>query len=129
MNRRLFLNRIFTLMGVGAAAPVAHGASSRRLELQHSPVAGFQYHQGESVWPMLRVGAALALVREPDNPYDPRAVRVDWQRTTLGYVPRADNAAVSHLLDSGHSVEAEVVALSDADNPWERVEFALYLRD
>ena len=33
-------------------------------------------------------GAALSLVREPDNAYDPRAVRVDWQGHKLGYVPR-----------------------------------------
>ncbi|MCL2296903.1 MAG: HIRAN domain-containing protein [Proteobacteria bacterium] len=102
-------------------------AALGRVELQRSPVAGFQYHQGEDLWPALFVGAALNLVREPDNAYDPRAVRVDWLGQKLGYVPRLDNAAVSHLLDAGHVLDAEIVMLRDSDNPWKRVEFAVFL--
>ncbi len=77
---------------------------------------------------MLTIGAALDLVREPDNAYDSRAVRVDWQGQKLGYVPRIDNAAVSHLLDNGQAVTAEIVGLQASDNPWERIELAAYLR-
>lgn len=90
-------------------------------------MAGFQYHQGEALWPLLAVGATLALVREPKNAYDPRAVRIDWQGQKLGYLPRIDNAAASHLLDSGCMVTAEIVALQASHNPWDRVEVALYL--
>ncbi len=99
----------------------------RHIELQRSPVAGFQYQNGEAVWPLLTMGAALDLVREPDNVHSPRAVRVDWQGEKVGYVPRVDNAAVSHLLDSGKQVTAKIVALQVSDNPWERIEFAVYL--
>lgn len=74
-------------------------------------------------------GASLDLVREPSNAHDPRAVRVDWQGQKLGYVPRIDNAAVSHLLDNGHSVSAEIVALQLVSNPWDRIEFAVYLKN
>ncbi len=129
MSRRIFLERITTLIGISIAAPVVHAAVPRRVELQRSPVAGFQYHQGASIWPLLMSGASLTLVREPDNAYDPRAVRVDWQGYKLGYVPRIDNAAASHLLDSGHVLEAQIVGLQDSDNPWGRVEFAIYLSE
>lgn len=129
MNRRLFLERIAALVGISVAAPAARAAASRRVELQRSPVAGFQYHQGEAIWPSLTVGALLSLVREPGNAHDPRAVRVDWQGQKLGYVPRIDNAAVSHLLDAGHVLHAEIVTLRDSDNPWDRVEFAIFLVD
>ena len=74
-------------------------------------------------------GAALNLVREPDNAYDPRAVRVDWQGQKLGYVPRTDNAAVSHLLDTGHRLDAEIVTLRNVGNPWDRIEFVIFLAD
>ncbi|MBS0330407.1 MAG: HIRAN protein, partial [Proteobacteria bacterium] len=47
--------------------------------LQDSPLAGFQYHAGRALWSQMRVGDALALVREPDNSHDARAVRVEWQ--------------------------------------------------
>lgn len=129
MSRRLFLERIATLIGVGIVAPMARAAVPWRVELQRSPVAGFQYHQGEAAWPFLMPGASLSLVRESDNIHDPRAVRVDWHGQKLGYLPRIDNAAVSHLLDSGHALEAQIVVLRDSDNPWERVEFAIFLSD
>jgi hypothetical protein len=127
MSRRLFLERVAALIGISIATPVARAAVLRKVELQRSPVAGFQYHQGEAIWPLLIVGASLSLVREPDNAYDPRAVRVDWQGQKLGYVPRIDNAAASHLLDAGHMLHAEIVTLRESDNPWERVEFAIFL--
>jgi len=129
MSRRLFLERIAALIGISVAAPVARAAAPRKVELQRSPVAGFQYHQGEAIWPLLMVGASLSLVREPGNAHDLRAVRVDWQGQKLGYVPRIDNAAASHLLDAGHVLHAEIVTLRDSDNPWDRIEFAILLAD
>lgn len=129
MSRRLFLERVAALVGISIATPVARAALPRQVELQRSPVAGFQYHQGEAIWPLLMVGASLSLVREPDNAHDPRAIRVDWQGQKLGYVPRMDNAAASHLLDAGHVLHAEIVTLRESDNPWDRVEFAILLTD
>ena len=129
MSRRLFIERIAALIGIGVATPAVRAAAPRKVELQRSPVAGFQYHQGEAIWPSLRAGASLSLVREPGNAYDPRAVRVDWQGQKLGYVPRVDNAAASHLLDTGHMLDAEIVALRESDDPWDRVEFSIFLAD
>lgn len=131
MSRRWFLKKIAALVGLSAAAPVIQASPSRSLvqpiELQRSKLAGFQYHQGEVVWSMLTVGTALNLIREPDNRHDARAVRVDWQGHKLGYVPRIDNAAVSHLLDNGQSVRAEIAVLQVSDDPWKRVGITIYL--
>jgi HIRAN domain len=67
-------------------------------------------------------------VREADNRYDARAVRVEWQGQKLGYVPRLDNASVSHLLDSGAAaLSAEITVLQASNNPWERIALAVYL--
>jgi hypothetical protein len=126
MSKRLFFKQAAALIGSVFTTSAACAAVSRKVELQRSPVAGFQYHQGEAVWTALTVGTVLNLVREPDNTYDPRAVRVDWLGQKLGYVPRIDNAAVSHLLDTGHVLDAKIVTLRDSDNPWERVEFAVF---
>ena len=90
-------------------------------------MAGFQYHQGEKLWRRLRPGATLELVREPDNPYDPRAVRLDWRGRKLGYVPRRDNAAVSQLLDNKQSLSARIVRLRESEDPWQRIEFEVCL--
>lgn len=127
MNRRLFLERFAAIIGMGVATPMAVAAPRRQIELQRSPVAGFQYHQGEAIWPALVVGAPVDLVREAGNIYDTRAVRVEWQGQKLGYVPRIDNAAVSQLLDRGEAVSAAITSLCMSANPWERIEFAVYL--
>lgn len=128
MNRRGFIERITALVGFSLAAPIIQAAAAKPvIELQRSPVAGFQYHQGERVWPMLRVGAVLDLVREPENAFDARAVRVDWQGQKIGYIPRIDNAAVSHLLDSNQRLTARITSLTESNNPWGRVGFAVFL--
>ncbi len=96
-----------------AASPGAHPAPAL-------PLAGFQYHQGPGLWPRLSPGQPLTLVREPANPYDPRAVRIDWQGHKLGYIPRLDNAAASQLIDRGERLVARIAALAESSDPWPR---------
>ncbi|WP_296636134.1 MULTISPECIES: HIRAN domain-containing protein [unclassified Thiobacillus] len=95
--------------------------------LQDSPLAGFQYHAGRALWSQMRVGDALALVREPDNSHDTRAVRVEWQGHMIGYVPRRENADVARLLDRGQKLAARIVRLSDVRDPWSRVRFEILI--
>jgi len=123
MSRREFLKSLTALVGGFALPAVANASMSRSntKTLQHSPLAGFQYHQGETLWPQFAVGQSLQLTRETDNRYDERAVRVDWQGHKLGYLPRMDNAAVSQLLDRGESLEAVICKLTESNNPWDRI--------
>lgn len=123
MSRRAFLKSLTALAGSIALPAIARakpnfGASKI---LQLSPLAGFQYHQGEALWPQLAIGQSLQLVREADNRYDGRAVRVEWQGHKLGYIPRLDNVAVSQLLDRGEKLEAMIAELAKSSNPWKRI--------
>ena len=93
--------------------------------LQDSPLAGFQYHAGKALWPQMRVGDALALVREPDNPYDAKAVRVEWRGRKIGYVPRRENADVARFMDGGHMLVARISRLAEVRDPWSRVRFEI----
>ena len=102
--------------------------SGTRILVQSSPVAGFQFHEGRQLWDQLRVGDALALVREPANPHDTRAVRVEWNGHMLGYVPRAENEALARQLDRGNRLEARIVRLTRHRDPWKRIEFQVFLR-
>jgi hypothetical protein len=95
--------------------------------LQDSPLAGFQYHAGKSLWPNLRVGDALTLIREPDNPHDARAVRVEWRGSKIGYVPRRENADVARFMDGGQVLEARISRLAEGRDPWSRVRFEVLL--
>lgn len=96
--------------------------------IQTSPVAGFQYHEGERVWPRLCVGDPLSLVRESANKHDPRAVRIDWSGHKLGYVPRLENTAVAQMLDRGAPLEARILRLTETLDPWKRVQFRVELK-
>jgi HIRAN domain len=120
---------ICALAALLLAAPVeVYGRSpSGQILLQTSPVAGFQFHEGRKIWEGMRAGDALTLVREPDNPHDPKAVRVEWRGHMVGYVPRADNAAVSRFLDRGVLLTARITHLQESRNPWQRVLFEVYV--
>jgi len=127
-SRRAFLQGLFLLCA--ALAFPAWSQQPRvelRMLLQSSPLAGFQYHEGGALWPRMKVGDALTLNREAQNTHDRNAVRVEWQGHMLGYVPRADNAAVARLLDRGNRLEARIVRLQESRNPWERVLFEVFV--
>ncbi len=102
-------------------------AAEARIIVQQSPLAGFQYYDGKIVWENMRVGDPLALVREPQNPHDANAVRVEWKGQPLGYVPRRDNSDVARQMDRGVPVQARIVRLKEARNPWQRVEFEVFV--
>lgn len=91
------------------------------IALMQCPIAGFQYHGGGGCWSRMRVDDRLALQREPGNRHDPRAIAVQWQGVTLGYVPREANYALSQMMDRGARVEARVASLRQGGGPWERV--------
>lgn len=102
-------------------------AAEARIIVQQSPLAGFQYYDGKVLWDRMKVGDALALVREPQNPHDANAVRVEWNGQPLGYVPRRENADVARQIDRGNAVRARIVQLTEARNPWQRVRFEVFV--
>jgi len=99
-------------------------AAEALIIVQRSPLAGFRHYGGGEMWPDMKVGDRLELVREPDNPYDANAIRVDWRGRKLGYVPRRDNFAVARQMDrGGAALEARVAALRVYRNRGVRIEF------
>ena len=125
MNRAAWL---FMMIAALASASLAAAQPATRILIQSSPVAGFQFHDGKQLWGQLKVGDPLTLVREPGNPHDTRAVRVEWNGRMLGYVPRAENDAVARQLDRGNKLEARIVRLTRHRDPWKRIEFEVFLR-
>lgn len=126
MDRRAFFSRLLVSLGLVAAAP-AVAAVNRTVLIQESPLAGFQFHDGEYVWSSLKVGKRLKLVREPDNEHDTDAVAVYFGKSQLGYVPRAGNNAIAQMLDRGEKLEASITKLTVTDDPWGRVQFSVFL--
>jgi hypothetical protein len=108
-------------------AAAVQGEGSVRLLVQSSPLAGFRYGEAPEVWSQLRKGDALELVREPANPHDANAVRVEWRGRKLGYVPRSENGALAWAMDRGEALKARVSRLIEHRNARRRLEFEVYL--
>lgn len=113
--------RRLLLISLLLCASVLVRAAEVRILVQSSPLAGFQYHAGESLWPQLREGDALSLIREGDNAHDANAVRVEWRGQKLGYLPRKENGAVAAAMDGGERVAARIARLREHRNPWQRL--------
>jgi hypothetical protein len=97
-----------------------------RLIVQSSALAGFRYHAAAEVWDQLRVGDALMMERERDNPHDGNAVSLSWRGRKLGYVPRRENAVLAWGLERGEPLRARISRLSQHPNPARRIEFEVY---
>jgi len=126
MQRRTFFRQLLSSLGVTVAAPTAATGKAEVL-IQRSPLAGFQFHNGESVWSTLSVGENLKLEREPNNPNDRSAVAVYRDTDKLGYLPRGENNSVSQMLDRGEHIVARICQLRDSDDPWKRIQVSIVL--
>jgi len=117
---------IFTavLTAIVVAAPEP---ASSEIVVQVSLTAGLRYHDAKAVWDQMRVGDPLTLVREPANPYDNNAVRVDWNGHQLGYIPRAENEAIARQMDRGNRLQARIANLTKYRNHRRKLEFEVFL--
>lgn len=118
--------RIAAFILAAFVALPAH-AESIKVLVQSSPLAGFQHYAGKELWDDMKVGDALTLAREPDNPHDANAVSVSWRGRKLGYLPRAENRAVAAEMDRGGRVEARIARLLKHRSPWQRVQVEVYV--
>jgi hypothetical protein len=98
------------------ATPARAGEAVAYMMVRDSPLAGFRYNDGRLVWNDMRTGDALVLVREPHNPFDADAIRLEWNGRKIGYVPRRENGALARELDAGKAIEARIIQLSKRRN-------------
>ena len=91
---------------------------TRQIHLLRTYVAGSGYVE-EIVGRIqaLSEGDRLLLVREPENPFDERAILVqNLEGEKLGYIPRRKNEVLASLMDAGKSIYARVSHLEDPED-------------
>ncbi|MCU7930827.1 MAG: HIRAN domain-containing protein [Candidatus Thiodiazotropha sp. (ex Codakia rugifera)] len=127
MKRKTALVSLLHAIGLSLVervyAKTATFQAQRKIILQESPLAGFQYHRAPAIWPFLRVGEQLSLRREPSNPHDRYAIAVWFKNEHLGYIPRRENRTIAKLLDRGELLETRIVRLLEEENPWRKIRF------
>ena len=103
--------------------------SSDGLLLQ-TMIAGTTHVVGlEELEPFLKPGDRLELVRIPDNPSDPNAIKIYTRdRVKLGYVPRKENHILARLMDAGKLLYAKILS-KQWQGYWLQIEIEVYLTD
>ena len=119
-------NCVWVMAALAVSCPLA--AQEVSLLVQRSTLAGYRYYEAPGLAGMLQPGELLGLVREPDNPHDVNAVRVEWQGRKLGYVPRSANAALAWVMDGGETVIARVAGDPGLQRSRRRIVFDVLLR-
>lgn len=56
------------------------------------------------------------LIREPSNPYDPYAVRVDCCDMYVGYIPKIMSKEVADTMDKGHKLAGKLNRVNSSPN-------------
>lgn len=102
----------------------------RDIFLFDTHVAGTSYIEGiEDLEPHLNIGEKLSFFREPENPHDDRAIIIkNADGVKIGYVPRADNAIFSRLMDAGKLLFAKITDKEIIDD-WLKIEIKVFLHE
>ena len=98
--------------------------------LLQSEIAGTTHVVGiEELEPFLRPGERLELIRVPNNPSDPNAIKVFTKdQVKVGYIPRRENHILARLMDAGKLLYATIRAKAWQDD-WLRIEIDVYMKD
>ena len=118
------LSPLVPLLGKSAATP----GIERTIDMFDFHVAGFQYHAGMQprVMATLLAETELAVVREPENPHDDRAIALlSRSGARIGYVPRLMNRIPADLLDRQVPLRAVITEVNPDARTWERVRVVL----
>lgn len=118
---------LLVALAAGADTWAQQPVAEAKIYLQNSRLAGFRYYEGRKLWSQMRIGDELELIHEPGNPYDAHAVRVEWRGNKIGYVPRAENAALARFMDRTQKPQARITALPKERPRGRRIEFDVYL--
>ena len=85
---------------------------SETFEPVFTKVVGVTFEDRQAVCEQLHKGAALSLIREPDNYYDTNAIGVLFKGKKCGYISRDLAADLVDLIDGGLNLEAIVTEVN-----------------
>ncbi len=83
-------------------------------------IAGVQHHPGmKEAIKNLKIGTVLDLIPDPENKFDPNAVRIEHIENMLGYVPMKISAEVSGIMEI-EELSCTIIELNPTAKPWEQ---------
>jgi hypothetical protein len=99
----------------------------RDIFLFDTHVAGTSHIEGiVDLEPHLRIDDKLDFFREPENPHDKKAIVIkNADGVKIGYVPKADNAIFSRLMDAGKLLFTS----KETDGKWLKISIKVLLHE
>lgn len=93
-------------------------------------VAGTTHIEGiEELAEHLNIDDRLDFFREPDNPYDKKAIVIKTVNgVKIGYVPKADNVVFSRLMDAGKLLFGKI-SHKEIKGSWVKIDIKLFLHE
>jgi len=102
----------------------------RDIFLFDTHVAGTSHVEGiMELAPYLNIDDKLEFFREPDNPHDKKAIIIkNTNGVKIGYVPQADNAIFSRLMDAGKLLFAKITNKKMMGS-WLKIDIKVFLHE
>ena len=79
--------------------------------------ANFRPAEAKQAIKEAEIGDTVELEADPENPYDPNAVKVILEGEFVGFVPKTDNAPLAAALADGATIEGEIIAFESTLKP------------
>ena len=95
-----------------------------------SQVAGTSFIEGiKELEPHLKIDDRLEFFREPNNPYDAKAIVIkNTDGIKVGYVPREDNVIFSRLMDAGKILFGKITH-KEMKGKWLKIKIKIFLHE
>lgn len=102
----------------------------REIFLFDTYIAGTSHIEGiNELEPHINIGDKLDFFREPDNPYDSKAIVIkNTNGIKYGYVPQMDNVIFSRLMDAGKLLFGRISS-KDMKGDWLKIDIKVYLKE
>lgn len=128
MKRIQFLKNLFGTAALLVAPKLPLSARPKgKAVLLSCTLAGLPYYVDPPKLQRMRCGEPLQLHREPENPYDEKAIAVHYKGEKIGFIPRAENEMLSTLLDQRLlHITAEISDVDADASLWDAVELSVF---
>jgi hypothetical protein len=108
MNRKSFLGSLAaSIATLHMSTKLSALAHPKKIKILDCEVLGLYYYDYNAVRHTLREKAYFQIQRESNNSHDYKAVKVYFQNTKLGYLPRGLNLAIASLMNAGMKMQVQ----------------------
>lgn len=126
MKRSSFLKSLAGVPALGLLS-VSTVKQYEKVYLKQCFVRGFSYYDGPKIITEINQNGQVELVREPQNPYDKRAIALYFNQMKIGYLPQESNKTLSILMDTEMlEFHAEITHIEPDASDWEKIRVAVY---